>query len=204
MTRLVLASASPRRRELLGRLGLPFDIRPTTVDETPGAGEDARVLVRRLALAKAQAGLDAEAGRPPDPDVVVLGADTVVALGDRVLGKPVDEADAAAMLRALSGSRHHVLTGVAVASTQGTAASLAVEVAETVVVMRELTDAEIAGWIATGEALDKAGGYAIQELGDAFVERIEGSFDNVVGLPLGLVRRMLGAVGLEVGQPPEA
>ena len=204
MTRLVLASASPRRRELLARLGLPFEVRPTSVDETPRHAEDARVLVRRLALAKASAGLAAEPGVAPERDVVVIGADTVVAMGGRVLGKPADETEAAAMLRLLSGSRHQVLTGVAVASSRGDAASLAVEVAETDVVMRPLTDADIGGWLATGEALDKAGGYAIQEVGDTFVERIEGSFDNVVGLPLGLVRRMLGAVGLEVGQPPEA
>ena len=205
MTRLVLASASPRRRELLGRLGLPFEVRPADVDETPGPDEGARDLARRLALAKAEAGLAAEVGAtaPGGADVVVVGSDTVVAVGDRILGKPVDEDDAASMLRLLSGTRHLVLTGVAVAASQGTAASLSVEVAETAVVMRTLTDDDIAGWIATGEALDKAGGYAIQELGDAFVERIEGGFDTVVGLPVELVRTMLADVGLEADQPPD-
>ncbi|MEZ5205176.1 MAG: Maf family protein [Acidimicrobiales bacterium] len=194
MTTLVLASGSPRRRELLGALGMAFDVRPADVDETPLPGEPADVLVRRLAVAKAEAALAAASERP----VVVLAADTVVAVDGEVLGKPVDEADAARMLRALSGTRHKVLTGVAVGrvDASGTASSVDVEVAVTHVHMAPWTDEEIAAYVATGEPMDKAGSYAIQaEVGDRKVERIEGDFDNVVGLPMAVVRRLLGEVG---------
>lgn len=201
MTLLVLASGSPRRRELLGALGVPFEVRPADVDETPRPGEDADELVRRLAVAKAEAGLDAAPERP----VVVLAADTLVSVDGEVLGKPVDEADATRMLRLLSGSRHQVLTGVAVASSHGTAAALAVEVETTHVHMAAWTDEQIAAYVASGEPMDKAGSYAIQEVGDRFVTQIEGTFDNVVGLPMARTRRMLGEAGLVLpaGYPPD-
>jgi septum formation protein len=211
VTRLILASGSPRRRVLLGALGVPFDIRPADVDETPVPGESADDLVRRLAVAKAEAGLAAASERP----AVVLAADTLVSVDGEVLGKPVDEADAARMLRLLSGSRHQVLTGVAVAASDGTSASLSVEVETTHVHMAPWTEEQIAAYVASGEPMDKAGSYAIQEVGDRFVTRIEGTFDNVVGLPMARTRRMLVEAGLELpgdplggdqppeGQPPE-
>jgi len=194
---LVLASASPRRRELLGRLGVAFAVRPADVDETPRPGEDAESLVRRLAVDKAEAALAAA----PETAVVVLGADTLVAVDGEVLGKPVDTADATRMLRLLSGSRHQVLTGVAVAVRAGTAASIDVEVATTHVTMGEWTDEQIAAYVASGEPMDKAGSYAIQEVGDRFVTSIEGSFDNVVGLPLDVAAQMLRAAGVDAVVP---
>lgn len=200
MTTLILASGSPRRRLLLGALGLPFTVRPTDVDETPRADEGAEALVRRLAVAKAEAGVAAAPERP----VVVLAADTLVSVDGEVLGKPVDEADAERMLRLLSGSRHQVLTGVAVAWADAGAAGLDVEVETTHVHMAAWTDAQIAAYVASGEPMDKAGSYAIQEVGDRFVTRIEGSFDNVVGLPVARTRRMLAAAGLELPGEPRA
>jgi septum formation protein len=193
---LVLASGSPRRHQLLAELGVAFDVRPADVDEAPRPGEDAVELVRRLAVDKASAGLAAAPERP----IVVLGADTLVAVEGEVLGKPVDEADAARMLRTLSGTRHQVHTGVAVATADatGTATRLEVEVETTHVHMAPWTDEEIAAYVASGEPMDKAGSYAIQEVGDRKVTRIEGSFDNVVGLPLGLVRRMLLEAGIDL------
>lgn len=204
---LVLASASPRRHELLAQLGVAFQVRPAEVDESPRPGEDVEDLVRRLAVDKAQAALAAA----PEDEVVVVAADTLVSVEGQVLGKPIDEAHAARMLRALSGSRHQVLTGVAVARRRaggtdadaagtdvglGSAASIAVEVVTTHVHMREWTADEIAAYVATGEPMDKAGSYAIQEIGDRFVTQIEGSFDNVVGLPVDVARRMLAEAGI--------
>jgi septum formation protein len=200
VTTLVLASGSPRRRELLGALGIPFEVRSTDIDETPDPDEVAEDLVRRLAVAKAEAGLVAAPERP----IVVLAADTLVSVDGEVLGKPVDEADAARMLRLLSGSRHQVLTGVAVASSHGTAATLSVEVEVTHVHMAPWTDEQIAAYVASGEPMDKAGSYAIQEVGDRFVTRIEGSFDNVVGLPMDLTSRLLADAGLDLPAEPSA
>lgn len=197
---VVLASASPRRQDLLGRLGVPFDVRPADVDESPRPGETADDLVRRLAVDKAQAALAAA----PEDDVVVLAADTLVSVDGQVLGKPDDEAHASDMLRTLSGSRHQVLTGVAVATSGST--EVMVEVVTTHVHMRAWTDEEIDAYVASGEPMDKAGSYAIQEIGDRFVTQIEGSFDNVVGLPVDVARRMLADAGIAFGdqaQPPE-
>ncbi|WP_421118231.1 Maf family protein [Aquihabitans daechungensis] len=201
MTLLVLASGSPRRRDLLAASGFAFDVRPADVDESPLPGEGAEELVHRLAVAKAEAGLAAAPERP----VVVLAADTLVSVDGEVLGKPLDPADAARMLRLLSGSRHQVLTGVAVATSTATAATLSVEVETTHVHMAAWTEDQIAAYVASGEPMDKAGSYAIQEVGDRFVTRIEGSFDNVVGLPVERTRRMLAEAGIArpEGQPPE-
>lgn len=198
MTRLVLASASPRRRALLAELGVPFDVHPADVDETPVPGEAAEDLVRRLAVAKAQAALAAL----DEDDVIVIAADTVVAVAGEVLGKPVDEADATRMLRLLSGSAHHVHTGVAVARSQRTSATADVDVITTVVHMGAWTDDEIAAYVATGEPMDKAGAYAIQEVGDRYVTFIDGPFDNVVGLPVDVTRTMLEAAGLDLPEGP--
>lgn len=212
MTRIVLASASPRRRALLGQLGLAFDVAPVDLDETPLPDEAAEDLVRRLAVAKAQAGLAA----CDDDDVVVIGSDTTVAVGEEILGKPVDDADAERMLRLLSGTHHRVLTGVAVAARRaggggggddgdgggklqlGPAASLHVTVAVTDVHMRTWSDEEIEAYVASGEPRDKAGAYAIQETADRFVVHLDGGFDTVVGLPVAATARLLREAGVAV------
>ena len=205
---LVLASASPRRSELLARFGLPFVVRATDVDETVHPGETASDLVRRLAVAKAEAALN----RADEPDVVVLAADTIVVIDDETLGKPADATEAAEMLARLSGRTHHVLTGLAVArrtdpdasasSTTaavgvGPAQSMAVEVEATEVTFVTLDPVSIAWYVATGEPLDKAGAYGIQGQGGIFVSSIRGNYDNVVGLPLVTVRTLLADIGID-------
>ncbi len=185
---LVLASGSPRRRELLAQLGVSFEVRVADVDESPRPGEQADDLVRRLAASKAQTVLAAA----PEVDVVVLAADTVVVVDGVVLGKPVDADDATRMLGLLSGRAHTVLTGVAVARR---ATGLVVEVEATKVTFRDLTDAAIAAYVATGEPLDKAGAYGIQGAAGTFVAGIEGNKDNVIGLGLTTTTRLLAAAG---------
>ena len=181
----MLASGSPRRHQLLGQLGVPFTVAVPDIDETPLAGEDARVYVRRLAAEKAAA-----VGAPAD--VLVIAADTTVDLDGRILGKPVGAADASAMLRALSGRTHRVHTGVALRH----GAAVAVDVATTMVTMTAIGDAAVRWYVGTGEPLDKAGAYALQGAGGIFVERIRGSVSNVVGLPLALVARMAADLGV--------
>lgn len=191
--RLLLASASPRRHELLARLGIEFEVRVADLDETPLPGEEPRAYVARLAEAKARAVADVA----PEPAVVVIGADTAVVVDGHLLGKPVDDADAARMLRLLSGRTHQVLTGVAVAVAGSGAASseAAVDVAVTDVTFTSMSDADIAWYVASGEPADKAGAYAVQGRGAVFVTSISGSPDNVIGLPLALTRRLLEAAG---------
>ncbi len=193
--RLILASASPRRRKLLAACAIPFQIIPAAIDEHPFPGEAAEVHVRRLALAKA------ETVSQRHPDAVVLGADTIVTIAGLLLGKPQSLDAARRMLYRLSGREHDVLTGMAVVpgSLAGIpGAGAAIEVVASRVLMRHLTAATIEWYIATGEPLDKAGAYAVQGLGGALVERVEGSYTNVVGLPLtetlALLRRF-GIVG---------
>ncbi len=208
MTTLVLASGSPRRRELLARLGVEFDVRPADVDETPRPAESADDLVRRLAVDKAQAGLAAA----PEAHVVVLAADTVVVLDGEVLGKPADAADASTTLGRLSGRTHVVCTGVAVARrgaggptdpdpaadgvALGPAVTLTVEVVATEVTFVDLDPADVTAYVATGEPLDKAGAYGIQGLAGVFVSSVHGSYDNVVGLPLAVTARLLAEAGI--------
>lgn len=187
--RLVLASGSPRRRELLALLGLPFDVVATDVDESVRPGEAPTDLVRRLAVEKAQA-----ADRSGAADVVVLAADTIVELAGEILGKPADADDARRMLRALSARTHRVHTGVAVRRGGPTAC----EVVTTSVTMAPISDAAVEWYLATGEPTDKAGAYAIQGAGGAFVAAIEGSASNVVGLPLATVVELLGRQGVAV------
>ena len=178
---LILASSSPRRRELLAACGIPFQIIPASIDERPWRDEPAAACVRRLALAKA------EAVAQRHPRAVVLGADTIVTIGGRLLGKPQSLDEARQMLRQLSGNLHAVLTGVAVLSLEmagGAGAQRASEVVASRVLMRPFTEATIAWYLATGEPLDKAGAYAVQGLGAALIEWVEGSYTNVVGLPL--------------------
>lgn len=171
---IVLASASPRRRELLQQLGVPHEVRAVDVDEAALPGESAPQLVTRLAMAKALAGLQLDGARP------VLGSDTVVVVDQVVFGKPVDAADAQRMLAALSGRTHQVLTAVALARAEGIAQVLS----ETDVTMRHITTAEAVAYWQTGEPAGKAGGYAIQGRGALFIERIRGSYSGVMGLPL--------------------
>jgi septum formation protein len=185
---LILASASPRRRELLAALGLSPPVRPVAVDETPLDGEPAVDCVLRLARAKAEAG----AG----PGELVLAADTLVVLDGRILGKPADPEDAAVMLGQLAGRDHLVQTGVAVRNGDSFAEAAAVET--TRVTIAPLTASQIADYVATGEPLDKAGAYAIQGLGALFVERIDGNYSNVVGLPLPLTRRLFAELGFDL------
>jgi septum formation protein len=194
---LVLASASPRRRDLLRRLGLDPVLRPVDLDETPHPDEPPLDLVVRLAAAKAAAGAEAASGAGDDE--VLLAADTEVVLGGTVLGKPADDADAAAMLRGLAGRTHQVVTGLAVRRRD--TARLATVTTE--VTVRDLTDEEIAWYLATGEPADKAGGYALQGAGAVLVERIEGSDTNVVGLPLSETVALLREVGLDVLRRPD-
>jgi septum formation protein len=178
---LVLASASPRRRALLTAAGIDFEALSVDLDETPLDGEAPEAHVRRLAREKAQAALVQR------PQAIVLGADTIVVAGGRILGKPRDAEDAARMLRTLAGRAHEVLTGVALASmSAGT-----VELERTRVWFAPLSDQEIADYVASGEPCDKAGAYAIQGLASKFVVRIDGSYSNVVGLPVALVYRLL-------------
>lgn len=175
MTSLYLASGSPRRQALLTQLGVSFERIVTGIEEKRGEGESAQQYVSRLAREKAQAGV-ALAQR----DLPVLGADTIVILNGEVLEKPLDAAHAAAMLRKLSGKTHQVMTAVALADRQHTLDCLVV----TEVTFRALTDEDIAGYIASGEPMDKAGAYGIQGLGGCFVRKINGSYHAVVGLPL--------------------
>jgi len=181
---LLLASASPRRRELLGTLGLRFDCLATEVDETLLPGELPEEAAARLAIAKA------EAGAKRRPEAVVLGADTLVVLEGRAYGKPRDLAEAAAMLRELSGRTHHVWTAVAVARAGEPTLHRAV-VAE--VDFRALSAAEIAAYVATDEPLDKAGGYAIQGRAAAFVTALRGELSTVIGLPMRATLELLRA-----------
>lgn len=184
---LVLASASPRRLALLARLGLAPVVRPADVDETPRSGEDATALAVRLSDAKAA--MSAQEGH----DEVVLAADTVVVLDGRAVGKPVDPADAVAMLTVLSGRTHEVRTAVVVRRS----GDQHLDVIATRVTFRELTDAEVAWYVATGEPADKAGAYGLQGAGAALVTRVEGSDTNVIGLPLAETVALLRRVGLD-------
>ena len=186
MKRLILASASPRRRELLANAGFAFEVAPAEVDESYTAGEDPAAFVERLALAKAAQVAQRFAAKD---DVVVLGADTVVVADGEVLGKPASADDARAMLRKLSGIIHRVITGVALAAPGTSRRAGGHEV--TRVYFRPLTEEEIAAYVATGEPLDKAGAYAAQGQASRFVTRVEGCYFNVVGLPVALVDRLL-------------
>ena len=187
MTEIVLASGSPRRRELLEQLGVRFTIVSPDIDETPFDGEEPRAYVRRLAIGKADA-------IAVDDDALVIAADTTVDLDGRILGKPTDADDAVGMLRALSGRTHRVHTGVAVRR----GATTAVDVATTMVTMTAIGDSALRWYVGTGEPLDKAGAYAVQGTGGVFVERIRGSVSNVVGLPLHVVARLASDLGVRL------
>jgi septum formation protein len=192
MLKLVLASSSPRRRELLAEAGFEFDVvRPPF--EEPASFQEA---VTPAARAEALAYFKARSVADGHGDACVLGADTVVAVAGRVLGKPADRAEAERMLRALSGTRHAVISGVAVLGPDGIRM---ISSETTYVTMRPLSDREVADYLDSGEWIGKAGAYAIQETADRFVVNVEGSLSNVVGLPMELVARMMAELGLCFG-----
>lgn len=187
---LVLASASPRRRDLLARIGVtPARIVAPDIDETPLRVERPRDYVRRVAAAKAAAVERA-------PGEVILSADTTIALGRRILGKPGDEAELRVMLGQLSGRRHHCFSAVAVIGADG---RLRERLSDTILVFKPLSPAEIDAYVATGEGMGKAGGYAIQGHAESWVRRLDGSHSGVVGLPLYETAALLRAVGIAVG-----
>ena len=178
---LILASRSPRRSELLTAAGISFEVLAADIDETPFPSEAPAAYVERLAIEKARAVLARR------PDATILGADTTVTIGGEILGKPSDTADAIRMLRKLSGAAHDVHTGVALVSARGVRSA----VDTTRVWFDALTDEDISWYVGTGETVDRAGAYAIQGFASRFIPRIEGSYSNVVGLPVALVSSIL-------------
>jgi len=186
--RLILASASPRRADLLREAGIAIEIQPSDVNEDVEPGEAAETYVRRVADAKGQAISQRMPGR------FVLAADTAVVVDGQVLGKPTSDEDAARMLRRLSGRSHLVISGVSL--MKDGSAAVPTEVETTVVEFADLSPAEIVWYVASGESMDKAGGYGIQGLASRFVTRIAGSYTNVVGLPIAVVYRMCTKAGL--------
>jgi len=189
--KLILASASPRRAEILRNSGIQFEIRKTDVDESRLAGELPGDYVRRLALAKALSA--ATEYRDPVDETLILGADTVVVVDADILGKPASQDDARSMLRRLSGRIHEVHTGLALLRKPGAEQRVVEEI--TRVHFAPLTDREIEDYIATGEPFDKAGAYGIQGIGGRYVTRIEGCYFNVMGLPLAQLWSLLCEVG---------
>jgi septum formation protein len=188
---IVLASASPRRSELLRQLGVEHRVLPVEVDESALPGESARTLVERLARDKALAGRASDGA-----DLPVLGADTVVVVDEQIFGKPADSGAALTMLQTMSGRWHQVLTAVAVA-VPGPQGQLRVACSETAVKMRPISRAEAEAYWHSGEPAGKAGGYAIQGIGAAFIEEIRGSYSGVMGLPLYETAQLLQAWALE-------
>ena len=192
MLKLVLASSSPRRRELLAEAGFEFQVVSPPIEEPANFQEGVTPAARAEALAYFKARSVAD----QHPNACVLGADTVVAVAGRVLGKPAGRQNAEEMLRTLSGTRHAVISGVAVLGPDG----IRMIASDTThVTMRPLSDQEVTGYLDSGEWIGKAGAYAIQETADRFVVKVEGSLSNVVGLPMELVARMLTELGLCFG-----
>lgn len=193
MKQLYLASGSPRRRELLTQIGVPFTAISADIDETPLNNESPSDYVERLARGKARAGYSAIVS---DASFCVLGADTAVVQGGKILGKPVDEADACAMLKRLSGTQHEVLTAIAVLDGERCES----RVVRSLVRFRPISSEEAAAYWASGEPRDKAGGYGIQGLGAVFVAGLDGSYSAVVGLPLCETAELLGHFGIPCWQ----
>jgi septum formation protein len=188
--KIILASASPRRRELLGLLGIPFEVVPSSYEEVmPESHPDPAALAIHLAAEKAR---DVACTRPNE---WIVGADTIVALDERLYGKPKDDDDARRMLRELSGRTHQVVTGVCVIEPGGRQHTLS---ASTDVHFRELLDTEIAAYTKSGEPMDKAGAYAIQGIGGLFISGIKGDYPNVVGLPITPLALLLRRCGFPI------
>ncbi|MBU0630060.1 MAG: septum formation protein Maf [Candidatus Margulisbacteria bacterium] len=189
MTKIILASASPRRKELLKKIVPDFEVTISLVDEASVVGNSPEEFAEKAAIAKARTVAKKEKG------ALILGADTIVVLGDRVLGKPKDQAEATLMLQSLSGRSHRVITGFAVIDSDSMACSSGYET--TIVRMKPVADILIADYVATGRPLDKAGAYGIQELEEGFIEKVDGDYDNVVGLPiarLAVIFKEMGAL----------
>jgi septum formation protein len=199
MPQLLLASGSPRRRELLTQIGVPFSLLSADIDETPLTDETPAAYVLRLARGKADAGLLQLANDPAYSTARVLGADTAVVLDGRILGKPADENEALAMLAALSNREHEVLTAIAVVDEQ----HCETRVVTSRVRFRAISDDEARRYWVSGEPADKAGGYGIQGLGAVFVENLSGSYSAVVGLPLCETAEILQRFGIPCWQRPE-
>ncbi|WP_137806211.1 nucleoside triphosphate pyrophosphatase [Pseudomonas sp. G(2018)] len=197
MKRLYLASGSPRRRELLTQIGVSFTAISADIDETPLTHESPSAYVERLARGKAAAGRDSVVSDAP---FCVLGADTAVVLDGKILGKPVDEADACAMLKMLSGNEHEVLTAIALLEGERCES----RVVRSVVRFRPIDSDEAVAYWASGEPQDKAGGYGIQGLGAVFVAGLDGSYSAVVGLPLCETAELLGHFGIPCWQTHNA
>ena len=196
MTLLYLASGSPRRRELLTQIGVPFSTVSAAIDETPLSNESPVAYVERLAREKARAGREQLLMSPPASAFCVLGADTTVVLNERILGKPIDEADALAMLMALSGREHEVLTAIAILD-EGRCET---RVVRSSVRFRNISKQEASLYWASGEPRDKAGGYAVQGLAAVFVSGLNGSYSAVVGLPVCETAELLGHFGIPCWQ----
>ena len=188
-TRLILASASPRRRELLGQLGVPFDVIVSGLEEIPWPGEKPASYASRNAGDKAREVLSRVPG-----DATIIAADTIVVLGETILEKPRDAEHAKAMLRSLSNAEHEVITGLCVLARRGDGSRFLADAVRTAVRFREISAVEISAYVATGEPMDKAGAYAIQGGAANFVAETHGSFTNVVGLPVDELKRMLAAI----------
>ncbi len=198
---LILASASPRRQELLRNAGIPFIVEPTDIPEIPEAGEEPKAFVERLACAKARVIAQHH------PNDFILGADTTVVIGNAILNKPIDAADAARMLRMISGRTHQVMTGVCLISPPANA-QLKTENRElrtehvrselTSVSFEPLSEDDIDFYVSTGEPMDKAGAYGIQGIASRWISRIEGDYFNVVGLPVSLVYKLLRKAGFDL------
>jgi len=186
LPKIILASASPRRAELLSRIGVKFTVRPVSVDEIPLDGEEPRDFALRMAKEKAERGRKGE-------DELVIGCDTVVVVDGTILGKPRDAGEARTMLKLLSGRSHSVITAVALAGERNTA-----DFAETVVEFDPMDEGMIDWYVRTGEPMDKAGAYGIQGLAALFVRRIEGPYDNIVGLPVNLLAHLLAELGCNI------
>ena len=188
--KIILASGSPRRKELMEKIGLKFEIDPAEIDERKFKEKSAEKLVEILAVKKA------EAVATRHPNSIIIGSDLTVALDDHQIGKPENATDAKKILKLLRDKTHQVLTGVAIINTANNKTASAVETAN--VKMRDYSDKEIDNYIATGEPLDKAGAYAIQGHAAAFIEKIEGSYSGVMGLPLYETAELLALFGMEV------
>ncbi|KQB53061.1 septum formation protein Maf [Pseudomonas endophytica] len=196
MTPLFLASGSPRRRELLTQIGVPFRVVSASIDETPLPDEHPAAYVERLAREKALAGREQLRASTANAAGCVMGADTAVVLDDQILGKPVDEADALSMLMALSGREHEVLTAIAIIEAE----RCETRVVRSRVSFRTISQQEAAHYWASGEPQDKAGGYAIQGLAAVFVAGLNGSYSGVVGLPVCETAELLGQFGIPCWQ----
>jgi septum formation protein len=196
--KLILASASPRRRELLAQAGYRFAVLPSAVVESRQAGEDAIRFATRLAREKAEEVFARSKAEGEEP-VIVLGADTVVVCDGEVMGKPADTVDAARMLLLLSGRTHQVVTGVAVIGGWSSPAAVEVAAELTMVTMQTISPQEVSRYVSSGEPMDKAGAYAIQGYAGRWIPRIHGCYFNVVGLPLALVTSLLDGLTLRLG-----